>query len=495
MKFLGLRLCEHDSNITYTNGEKVVYYNAERDYQIKHYGYRDLSHWTKVIKKLNVNIDELDAIGIVLDTHDGSHKNIKFDATKLYETIDIPLFKLMGVKCPVFRIDHHYSHLLSAWVLGKPTDTGFIFDGFGDDYICHTIFKNNKIDLQYKLNECDSLGLILSKVGNALNFSGDCLDFAGKAMALKGYGKKIEQYLEYDDIRQLKSIWDFDVFKNNIDNFQFVCDYFSLCHEQTENVFLKHFEKYTNKNDTIIYSGGVAQNTIINTKIKKSRPNLHIPPHCNDSGLSLGIVEFLRQYYEQPNFDNSGYPFWESDESPNNLPSDGTIKKVVEYLANGKIVGWYQGNGELGPRALGNRSILMDPSIKNGKQIINERIKHREFFRPFGASVLEEKYKSYFDFDFESPYMLYVMDVIDSDSFPSITHVDGTCRAQTVSKDLKVFYQLISEFENLTGVPMLLNTSLNNGGKPICGTKNDALELFCNTELDILVFGDEIIVK
>ena len=160
-----------------------------------------------------------------------------------------------------------------------------------------------------------------------------------------------------------------------------------------------------------------------------------------------------------------------------------------------KIVGWYQGNGEIGSRALGNRSILMNPSIKNGKEVLNQKVKHREWFRPFGASILKEEVSNYFNWNEESPYMLYVMDIIDKESFSSITHVDKTCRIQTVSKNLEYYYSLINEFKNLSGIPMLLNTSLNNGGKPISGSINDAFNLFSTTDIDILVVGDDIYEK
>ena len=235
---------------------------------------------------------------------------------------------------------------------------------------------------------------------------------------------------------------------------------------------------------------------MILTGVKKLRKNLYIPPHCNDEGLSLGIVELLRVMYDQQDpFDTSGFPYWQDDEIPKDTPTKSTIKEVANLLASGKIVGWYQGNGEIGPRALGNRSILMSPLVKNGKDIINKRVKNREWFRPFGASVIEEHISKFFDWDSPSPYMQYVMDVLRKDDFPSITHVDGTCRIQTVSQDLEIYYDLISEFENLTGVPILLNTSLNNGGKPICGTIADSLELFYRSDIDALVVGNQIYKK
>jgi len=496
MKFIGLRLCEHDSNITYTNGRDVKYYKSERDLQIKHHGYDDLSSWTKVIKNWNINPHEVNAIGIVLDYF--RHPHLKCDESKIFETIDIPLFSLMGFIPPIFRIDHHYAHMLSVWPLDVDYEKAFIFDGFGDDKISHSLFAKDEKILEYRYDEYESFGRIMGMMSNFIGLKGHQLDGPGKVMALKGYGEPFMSYKNYD-LKSLEKLWT----RNNFDskkismrnNFQEICNHIRYCHHHTEKAYVEHFKEYSDPNEIIVYSGGVAQNTIVNSEIKKNRPNLHIPPHCNDEGLSLGIVEFLRIYHDQEPFDNSGFPYWQSDEAPNSEPSDRTIKKIAELLASRKIVGWYQGKGEVGPRALGNRSILMDPTIYDGKDTLNKKVKNREFFRPFGASILEDKKEEYFKCDYNSPYMLYVIEILDKVSFPAITHIDGTCRIQTVSPSLSQYHSLISEFENITGVPMLLNTSLNKGGKPICGSVIEAIDLFSRKDLDVLVVGDEIYEK
>lgn len=498
MKFLGLRLCDHDSNITYTDGTKVKYYKSERDYQIKHHGFDDLNQWFKIIKRWDINPKQLDAIAIVLDYD--LYPWIKCNKGKLFEVINIPLFKDMGFKCPIFRIDHHYAHLLSAWMLTPNPDVGFVFDGYGDDENTHSIFRSNKKILSYNLDTAPSLGLCMAKLGEVVNLSGSFYDFPGKVMALKGYGKLTQDQVEEKkinlsriNINFLDILWKSESV-SSLTNEE-LCNHVQICHEISEDVYVNHFKEHSSKEEIICYSGGVAQNTIINSRIKKERPNLIIPPHCNDEGLSLGAVEFLRKMYDQEPFDTKGFPYWQDDEAPLERPTQSTIKEVAELLSYGKIVGWYQGHGEVGPRALGNRSILMNPSIANAKNIINSRVKHRESFRPFGASILEEKTSQYFDWNDTSPYMLYVMDVLDKKSFPAITHIDGTCRIQTVSSELEDYYALISEFEKLTGIPMVLNTSLNNGGRAICGSIADALELLYKTDLDVLVVGDEIYRK
>ena len=182
------------------------------------------------------------------------------------------------------------------------------------------------------------------------------------------------------------------------------------------------------------------------------------------------------------------FPFIQSDVTPLSLPSLETIIEIANLLSSGKVVGWYQGNGEIGPRALGNRSVLMDPRISNGKEIIN-KIKKRENYRPFGASILKEHAGSYTD-----DFMLYTK-TFPINLYPAITHVDGTCRLQVVDKNNDIFYNVLTEFHKITGCPILLNTSLNIAGKPIASRPEHALEFFYKSELDVMVIGNEIFKK
>jgi carbamoyltransferase len=170
------------------------------------------------------------------------------------------------------------------------------------------------------------------------------------------------------------------------------------------------------------------------------------------------------------------------------------IKEVAQSIADGDIVGWYQGKSESGNRALGNRSILADPRNPEIKSMINNLIKQREDFRPFAPSVLEEHYQEYFDTNQPSPYMSRIMPVI-SDKIPGVTHVDGTARIQTVNREQNPrYYDLINEFYKITGIPMVLNTSFNCK-EPIVETPEDAINTFNRTELDLLVINDYILRK
>jgi carbamoyltransferase len=327
-----------------------------------------------------------------------------------------------------------------------------------------------------------------------LKMGGNYLDHAGKVMALKAFGQHNDDVVPVDHIDDLKDMWDFKVIESHLSDQQYIMDYLATAHEYTEQIYLKHFREFIKPDDIVGYSGGIAQNTIINKVLKDAIPNLVIPPHANDQGLSIGIIEYLRREYNLDPFEKDGFPFWQDDQTVPR-PSTKTIKDTAELLAQGKIVGWYQGHGEIGPRALGNRSILMNPFDPQGKDWINNKVKHREPFRPFGASVLQNKVSQYFYWNGASPYMLYVTDVLEPERFPTITHADGTCRINTVSPEQEDYYMLLQEYEKLTGVPILLNTSLNNGGRPIAGRICDALELYYKTDLDVLVYGDTSMIK
>ena len=165
-------------------------------------------------------------------------------------------------------------------------------------------------------------------------------------------------------------------------------------------------------------------------------------------------------------------------------------------ISEGNVVGWYQGKMEWGPRALGNRSILADPRRKDMKDILNEKIKHRESFRPFAPSILEEHVAEYFEMNIPSPYMLMVAPVKKPEKIPAVTHVDGTGRLQTVSKNSNpLYYKLISEFYNLTGVPVIINTSMNVKGEPIVNTPEQAYNMLTKTDMDYIFLRNFLVKK
>ena len=165
-------------------------------------------------------------------------------------------------------------------------------------------------------------------------------------------------------------------------------------------------------------------------------------------------------------------------------------------ISQGNVVGWYQGKMEWGPRALGNRSILADPRRKEMKDVLNEKIKHRESFRPFAPSILEEHVSEYFDINISSPFMLMVAPVKKPEVIPAVTHVDGTGRLQTVSKNTNLlYYKLINRFFEMTGVPVIINTSMNVKGEPIVNTPEQAYNMLMKTDMDALFMGNFLVKK
>jgi len=179
------------------------------------------------------------------------------------------------------------------------------------------------------------------------------------------------------------------------------------------------------------------------------------------------------------------------------LPEEQLCRETAQHIADGKVVGWFQGRMEWGPRALGNRSIVVDPRRSEMKDILNSRIKHREPFRPFAPSILEEAASEYFEKSHSSPFLIMAYPVRPDkrSAIRAPTHVDGSGRLQTVSREGNPrYWRLIKEFERLTGVPVRLNTSFNEN-EPIVCTPDEAIDCFLRTKMDVLAIGDYLVVK
>ena len=255
----------------------------------------------------------------------------------------------------------------------------------------------------------------------------------------------------------------------------------------------------------VILTGGCALNCVSNYRLLKNLPKhvkLYVEPISDDSGVSMGAVKYL--YYKSqserliPNYKdvslntlylgqqiNYNYELKE-----NEIEKDTTPHDVAKLIVDGNIVAICQGRSEAGPRALGNRSILFDPRVKNGKDIVNT-VKKREYFRPFAGTVLLEHASDWFDMDKlkETPYMMYAVDVLENkrDLIPAITHVDGTCRIQTLRKEQNEnYYNLIEEFYRLTEVPILFNTSFNLAGDTIVETIDDAFKTLRESQIEYM---------
>jgi len=269
-------------------------------------------------------------------------------------------------------------------------------------------------------------------------------------------------------------------------------------------------EKYVGKN--ICLAGGTFLNVLGNSCIKNLNKfdHIHIPPFPSDTGMNLGAAMYgvWKSGYNVEMPHNIALLGKNYDITIDDLPDNYCItefrnfealcKTVAQHLINGKIIGWFQGRSENGPRALGSRSILMHPGPKENKDIINEKIKHREYWRPFAGVILEDRLDEYFLESHETPYMLYsnTTKPCKLDKIAAITHEDHTCRIQTVNNKLnRKMTMLLEQFEKVSGLPILLNTSFNDNGQPIVETPKDAIDSFNKMNIDILVLGDFLLFK
>lgn len=269
-------------------------------------------------------------------------------------------------------------------------------------------------------------------------------------------------------------------------------------------------------------AGGVAFNCVVNGQILEKTPfeAVYIQPAAGDSGLAVGAAFYVwHQVLGNKRCFEMKHAYWGPEFSEGEIlqtmtakrdemeKEGGIIRKIdseellcrwtAEQIAEGKIVGWFQGRMEWGPRALGNRSIIVDPRRADMKDILNSRIKRREPFRPFAPSILEERVGDYFEQTYPSPFMqmTYKVKPKKRNIIPAPTHVDGTGRLQTVNQEQNpLYWKLLKEFERLTTVPVLLNTSFNENEPVVC-TPTEALDCFLRTKMDVLVMGNYVIEK
>ncbi|PLZ52996.1 carbamoyltransferase [Fischerella thermalis] len=262
------------------------------------------------------------------------------------------------------------------------------------------------------------------------------------------------------------------------------------------------------KSENLCLAGGVAMNSVANGKITQNTPfqNVYIPVGAADNGTCIGAAFFVwNQMLKQPRNFVLNHAYWGSeftdeecllalqshDLQPKHLEREALLHQVVDFLCEGEVVGWFQGRMEFAARALGNRSLLADPRRVDMRDIINLKIKFREKFRPFAPSILEEKVGEYFELDEPAPFMEKVFKIRPEkrELIPAVTHVDGTGRLQTVSRQTNpLYWDLINTFAQRTGIPIVLNTSLNEN-EPIVRTPTEAIQCFLRTNMDALVLG------
>ena len=386
----------------------------------------------------------------------------------------------------IYFIDHHQSHATYAFInSGFEQSDILAIDGVGSKYRCVFFDKDqNLIDLSNKL----PIGWLWNHMSNLTGFG---TLGASKLMGKVGYGKYSEYYYNVFELIFAGSIkekkykeWK-QIEISNVADLAFTLQKFTI-DKIKEHVYpLKSC-------DNLCIAGGVAYNGYMNEEFTNHYKNVFVPPAVGDEGQAIGTYQHAdyilnNNIHKSETFAGKEYKFIGDEKLI-------SYKPIAQSIADGKIIGWFQGKSESGNRALGNRSILADPRNPNIKNIINNTIKLREDFRPFAPVVLEEHYKEYFETNSPSPYMSRICKV-KSDKIPGVTHIDNTARIQTVNKEQNnKLYELVREFYVITGIPMLLNTSFNCQ-EPIVETPEEAINTFNRTALDMLIINDYILRK
>ena len=454
---------------------------------------------------------------------------------------------LKGFNGEIIFPEHHLSHAAHAFYTSQFEECAVLtIDGVGEwTTTSFGTIKDNSINLTHDIRWPHSLGLFYSAFTYFLGFKVNEGEY--KLMGLSSYGKPkyydliMKELIDvkddgsihlnmkyfaftYDKVmtnEKFSELFGIPARKRNEKTEQIHYDIGASAQLVLEEILLKmvnHVYKKTKMNNLCL-GGGVALNGVANNRILNEGPfeNLHIPPSPGDAGSAVGAAQYLYYCHEKreriidseservknniyvgPEYSNDTIKlFLDENKIPNKfLNDDELIQKTAKLISDGNIVGWYQGKMEWGPRALGNRSILADPRDANMKNILNEKIKHRESFRPFAPSILNEYVSDYFEINIKSPYMLFVAKVKKPDKIPAVTHIDGTGRLQSVSKESNLlYYNLINEFYKLTNIPVIINTSMNVMGEPIVNTPEHAYNMILKTDMDYLIMGNYLISR
>ena len=450
--------------------------------------------------------------------------------------------KELGFEGETVFIKHHLAHAASAFLVSPFEEAAILTaDGVGEWATTTCGFgRGNRIHIQKEIHFPDSLGLLYTAVTTYLGFQ--ALEGEGIVMGLAAYGEPV--YL--NKLKEIVTVRPDGSFRLDQKFFGFFnegsrmytswfvktfgaprlpggeiekrhSDMAASLQKLTEEILIRiarnlHTETKMNQ---LCLAGGLFLNCVANHKILEETPfkQVFVQPAAGDSGGALGAAAYV--YYDflgnKRNYvmtDAALGPEFSADQIIRILRREGIDFQEMEYpvlaqhiagkIARGEIIGWFQGKMEFGPRALGHRSILADPRNPDMKDLLNSRVKHRESFRPYAPLVLEEKAGEYFDLKDLSPFMLLAPRVKAEKKalISSATHVDGTARVQTVNKDINPkLWQLIKEFEDITGIPSILNTSFNLRGDPIVCSPEDAVNSFLKSDMDCLVMENIVVEK
>ena len=462
----------------------------------------------------------------------------------LNEKLRVPsiIRKKLKYRGDILFIEHHLAHAASAFLVSPYEEAAILtVDGVGEWATASYGFgKGDEITLLKELRFPNSVGLLYSTVTAHLGFTVNNSEY--KVMGLSPYGKPTyyDKFKKIVDIKEDGSIeFDMNYFdyhykltmlsnkfieefgpirKSNEEITQRHKDIAASLQKITEEIIFKMLNNLYNETrmKNLCMAGGVALNSVANGKITKNTPfkNIFVQPAASDAGASLGAAAYIynvifgnkRKYIMKSAYLGTSFPteYIKNYLDKNKIiyrtfnNENALVKLTAKLIHENNVVGWFQGRMEWGPRALGARSILSNATNPNMKDVLNLKVKHREHFRPFAPVISKEDVHEYFEIDKdEEPFMLFVYPFREDKKklVPSVVHVDGTGRLQTTSKkENYLYYSVIKEFEKLSGIPILINTSFNIRGEPIVCTPEDAYKCMMGTGIDYLVV-DKFLIK
>lgn len=503
------------------DGPRIAYVAEERFDRVKDSRAFPQRSVHACMRELGVN--GLDEIDLVVMDYIRDQSDWRADHFKTPCRQDVFLSEIAPERMVV--ANHHLLHAYATFCT-SPFDEAavLVVDGRGSDNETQSLFMASPsgialIDKSRRIG----VGLLYAAVTQAIGFG---LLQEGKTMGLAPYGASTgNPIFEFGGV--------FDAIHTDYSGFCAAGSYeIASPHRPIENfddkaraawevqqeceramLHLGHYAMQKTGARHLCLSGGVALNSVANNKVLRSGwfEDIFINPAASDTGIALGAALYgYHGVMRRPRHSFSLSPFLGPAYSAADLEraiekfsgfrvvSKNAFRRASEMLANNLILGCFQGRSEMGPRALGNRSILMSPLVAQNKDVLNARVKHREAFRPFAPACLEEFAQDYFVIDRPSPYMLLVPEVrVDKRAvIPAVTHMDGTARLQTLTQERNgFFYDLVSAFHRHSGVPVLLNTSFNVAGEPIVETPEDAIRCFLSTQIDALLLGQILLIK
>lgn len=460
--------------------------------------------------------------------------------------------KKLKYKGDVLFIHHHLAHAASTFLVSPFEKAAVVtIDGVGEwTTTAYGYAEGNEIHLMKEIKFPHSLGLLYSTITAYLGFSVNNSEY--KVMGLSPYGDMNRQTnLYYKKLKQVIDIKEDGSYRLDLSYFVFhykdrmpsqklcrlldgpitkrgsemtqrhkdIAAALQLTYEEVLFRILNHVHKVT-ECENLVFSGGCALNSVANGKILSNTPfkRIWMQPNASDGGTSIGAASYIyhtllgnkRTYIQDQGYLGPGFSKQEVKDflEKNKIKytefkdEEELIKRTAELIHNNKVVGWFHGRMEWGPRALGNRSILANPANPKAKELLNEKVKHRERFRPFAPVVCDDDASKYFECDNPMPepadFMLMVYPIKREwhAKIPAVTHVDGSGRLQVIKRHHNhMYYDLIKEFGRLSGIPILINTSFNIRGEPIVCTPYDAYKCMMGTGIDYVVMSRFLIKR